>query len=172
MVRGGWNKSKAHSFAEGLHLELGHAVTPNEDGSPRLDVDDPIYNSVQCLCYWACRGEIDGHQHWAPTTPKQAAAKVVKEINKVVRSKALAVYFLNELCAKAARISEKSPAPVYEVKTESTETGHTVEKVVAVPKSKNVAPAMVKETERKGSKAKPAAKAKGSSKRKTVVATL
>lgn len=171
MVRGGWNKSKAHSFAEGLHIELGHEVEPNEDGSPRLDVNDPIYNSVQCLCYWACRGEIDGHEHWAPTTPKQAAAKIVAAVNKSISRKAMAVYFLNELAAKATTVSKLQAAPVYEVETSNLDNGMTVEKAKAIKGSKNVAPAIVAETKKGAGKGKASTKGKGKRKA-TVVATL
>ena len=69
--------SNIRKNAKELHELLFHTY----DGA--LTYDDDVYNSLQCLCFWALHGELDMHICWSPETPAKAVSVLVKEIKKL-----------------------------------------------------------------------------------------
>ena len=135
------NTKYLRHVAELLHKEFGHEL----DGA--LCHKDRVYNSIQCLCFWGKNGTLDGHDHWAPKSPKTAVNTIVKQLEKLP-SKATAVMLMNTLAEVAGRKRTDLPkANKYKVMVEKADTGHEVEKLVVVEQT--VAPAIVKETKKK-----------------------
>lgn len=148
-------KKRKGSFKGSIKLtakELHDLLFHQYDGA--LTHDDPEYNSLQCLCYWALYGTLDGHECWAPETPAKAVSVLIKGIKKHPNKKH-AVSLMNSLAKSAANHRpDLKMAKEYEVITKKADTGHEVE-IVQEKKVEKVVPAITKATKKIAGKKQP-----------------
>lgn len=121
---------------------FGHAV-PQMRNRPNLKQEDPCYNSIQMLCFWAIHGDSqDGHEFWAPVTPKEAAETIVANMDGHGGKKS-GIDLLNDLTALCNATMAESGVPkrdlakVYQVKVETGGAGnrHSVETISRTSKT-------------------------------------